>query len=399
MQYRYHVTNMTETDRTSPEFESSRSLLEIERASGIEPEQTEDVDIAVPFNPDEIQVITKTMTIDLILARVGTGAINLQPDFQRSWGIWNERRQSRLIESLLLRIPLPTFYAAEDENEDWEIVDGIQRISTIARFIDPRLLAEDGFALQGLEYLTEFDGKRFDGLTLRLQRRLRETELIIHLIRFGTPLDVKFNIFARINTGGMALTPQELRHAIIPGKARAILEDLAHSLEFASATASSINPVRMEDRELVLRFLAFYMTPYTEYRDKDFDGFLADTMRRLNSLRGEELKDAISNFYRAMRAAYALFDDDAFRKRYRVDARRSLVNKAIFEALSVSLTRLTDEDIHRLIERRDDLRRNFIALCNDREFDASISQGTSSPRRVSVRFLAIEKLLKGVLAS
>lgn len=362
--------------------------------SGIELERAEEIDIAVPFNPDEIDVITKGMTIDLILSRVKSGAINLQPDFQRRWGIWSVRRQSRLIESLLLRIPLPTFYAAEDQNEEWEIVDGIQRISTIARFVDPELLGDDGFELEGLEYLSEFDGRRFGGLTPRLQRRLRETELVIHLIRHGTPLDVKFNIFARINTGGMALTAQELRHAIIPGSGRFILEQWAQTEEFKSATAHSVSGLRMEDRELVMRFIAFWMTPYQEYRDKDFDGFLAEAMRSLNLLSQEETDRIKEGFFRAMIAAKALFGNDAFRKRYSADARRSLINKALFEAWSVNLGKLTNGQVQNLLANREGVLADFVALCNDREFDSAISQGTSSPRKVSVRFTAVAELIK-----
>ena len=366
-------------------------------AAGIEEEKPEEVNIAVPFDPDQIEVTTKAMTIDLILSRIKSGAINLQPDFQRRWGIWSPRRQSRLIESLLLRIPLPTFYAAEDADENWEIVDGIQRLSTIARFIEPSLLGEQGFALEGLEYLHEFEDEGYDGLTLRLQRRLRETELVVHLIRHGTPLDVKFNIFARINTGGMALTGQELRHAIIPGPARKILSDWAGSNEFKRATANSIRDNRMEDRELVLRFIAFWITPYSEFRDKDLDSFLANSMKRLNVLPQEEVDEIMRQFSRAMVAAYDLFQDDAFRKRYSIDAHRSLVNKALFEALSINLAKLTDEQISRLVGNGDALKTEFIALCNDREFDSAISQGTSGPRKVDVRFTRIAELLKKVI--
>src|SRR5580700_7849637 len=86
--------------------------------TGLETEDTGD--IAKPFDPEDIDVITKPMTIDLLLSRVRSKAINLQPDFQRRWGIWDNKRQSRLIESLLLRIPVPSLYAAEDQNEDWE---------------------------------------------------------------------------------------------------------------------------------------------------------------------------------------------------------------------------------------------------------------------------------------
>lgn len=361
--------------------------------TGIEPERPEDVDIAVPFDPDQIEVVTKAMTIDLILSRIEGGAIDLQPDFQRRWGIWSVRRQSRLIESLLLRIPLPTFYAAEDEAENWEVVDGIQRLSTVTRFIKPELLEDGGFALEGLEYLHEFEGKRYDGLSLRLQRRLRETELVVHLIKHGTPLDVKFNIFARINTGGMALTAQELRHAIIPGTARTILEQWAQSDEFKQATSNSVRDDRMEDRELVLRFIAFWMTPYQEYHDKDLDSFLAAAMRRLNALADDELGEIRERFDRAMIAAHELFGNYAFRKRYSVNGRRSLINKALFEAVSVNLAKLSNNEINQLSRNRDHLNAEYIELCNDREFDSAISQGTSSPRKVEIRFSKILKLL------
>jgi hypothetical protein len=364
--------------------------------AGIEAEKPEDVNIAVPFDPDQIEVTTKAMTIDLILSRIQSGAINLQPDFQRRWGIWSARRQSRLIESLLLRIPLPTFYAAEDQDENWEIVDGIQRLSTIARFIRPELLDETGFALQGLEYLHEFEEKHYDGLTPRLQRRLRETELVVHLIRHGTPIGVKFNIFARINTGGMALTAQELRHAIIPGSARRILEDWANSAEFKRATADSIRDSRMEDRELVLRFVAFWLTPYTDYKDKDLDSFLAEAMRRLNVLSADKVEEIGGQFRRAMVAAYRIFGNDAFRKRYSPDANRLLVNKALFEALSINLSSLSDQEIEGAVQNKNMLRTEFIELCNDRDFDSAISQGTSGPRKVALRFRKIAELLKRV---
>ena len=365
--------------------------------AGIETELPEEVRIAVPFDPDQIEVTTKAMTIDLILSRIESGAIDLQPDFQRRWGIWSTTRQSRLIESLLLRIPLPTFYAAEDESENWEVVDGIQRLSTITRFIKPELLDDEGFSLEGLEYLHNFEGVRYSGLSMRLQRRLRETELVVHLIRHGTPVDVKFNIFARINTGGMALTAQELRHAIIPGKARTILEEWAQSLEFKTATADSVRDDRMEARELVLRFIAFWMTSYKDYRDKELDSFLAEAMKRLNVLSNGDLNEIREGFNRAMIAAHRLFGGDAFRKRYRIDGKRSLINKALFEALSINLSQLAEQEITRLVENGDRLKTEFIALCNDREFDSAISQGTSDPRKVRVRFARINELLQKVV--
>ena len=119
------------------------------------------------------------MTVDLLLSRLCSGALNLQPDFQRKAGIWNAVNQSRLIESLLLRIPLPSFYVSQTENEDWEVVDGVQRLTAISRFVPSNEAQPTGgpLTLTGLHYLRrEFDGKRFSDLPPRLARRIRETE-------------------------------------------------------------------------------------------------------------------------------------------------------------------------------------------------------------------------------
>lgn len=368
--------------------------------TGVEQEQASPADegerIAEPFDPDDIDVITKQTTVDLLLSRAASGMINLQPDFQRRWGVWDTKRQSRLIESLLLRIPLPVLYAAEGDDESWEIVDGIQRLSTIARFIKPEILDEEKLLLSNLEYLTAYNGKDFEGLSPRLQMRLRESELVIHLIRKGTPPEVKFNIFARINTGGMALSPQELRHAITPGKARNILESWASLPEFIKATDGSVRPTRMDDRELVLRFIAFYMLGLDAYRQPDMDGFLIGAMKSINLTDDSKLETMRVRFSRAMSAAYTIFGNDAFRKRFQVGAARFPINKALFEALSVNLARLNDAQIEILVKCAEQVRTKFIELCLDRSFESAISQGTGDLRKVKRRFNEIEELVTSV---
>jgi len=367
--------------------------------TGVEHEEPADEGerIAEPFDPDNIDVITRPMTVDLLLSRTENGMINLQPDFQRRWGVWDQRRQSRLIESLLLRIPLPVLYAAEDEDERWEIVDGIQRLSTIARFIKPQIIGERPLILSGLEYLKDYEAKGFEELSPRLKLRLREAELIIHLIRKGTPPEVKFNIFARINTGGIALSAQELRHAITPGKARDILETWASLPSFMKATDGSVQPIRMDDRELVLRFLAFYLLGLESYKQPDMDGFLIAAMKAINVTNSEKLDEARSKFESALQTASDIFGRDAFRKRFDPDAGRLPINKAIFEALSVNLARLSEEDLVALERSGRTVRMAFIELCHDRSFENAISQGTGDVRKVNRRFSAIRQMLSEVL--
>ena len=353
--------------------------------------------IAEPFDPETIDVVTRNMTVDLLLSRARNNMIDLQPDFQRRWGIWDDRRKSRLIESLLLRIPLPVLYAAEDEDESWEIVDGIQRLSTIAQYIQPEIIGRPPLLLTGLEYLEAYEGMAFGDLSDRLKMRLRETELVIHLIRKGTPPEVKFNVFARINTGGVPLSPQELRHAITPGPARQVLEDWARSPDFLIATDSSINPIRMDDRELVLRFLAFFVLGVPAYRQSEMDRFLIGAMKHVNELTGPELAQARESFQRAMQGAYAIFDNDAFRKRVAPVDGRFPINKALFEAVSVNLASLSAESIKRLVDRRDGLRVAFMSLCAERDFEAAISQGTGDVAKVQFRFARISQLFRDEL--
>lgn len=419
--------------------------------SGIEFERLDSSQAPVigkAFDPEKIDIVTRSMTIDLLLSRIRSATIDLNPDFQRRRGGWDMVRQSRLIELVLLKIPLPAFYVAEDGDENWILVDGIQRLTTITRFVDPDATGDTPLVLEGLEYLGDaYAGKGFKGLPPRLQRRLKETELAVHVIGHGTPEPVKFNIFARLNNGAMPLSAQELRHALTPGPARAILEDWSQGDEFRTVTANGLRDEAMADRELVLRFVAFRLTPYGAYPGGDFDQFLGDAMRALNGIAAdagdedpgvagaEEVNEAgdidlpldapadgaevteqtqtegaepepepltlaslEAEFKSAMEAAFAIFGDDSFRKRYREDDARNPINKALFESVAVNLAALDPDQRTILIERKDAVREHFIDLMGNEKFDMAISRGTGDPAKVRTRFLEFENLFKKVLS-
>jgi hypothetical protein len=366
-------------------------------SSGVEREETaSDGIIDEPFDPAKIDVQTRTVTVDLLMSRLKRGVLDLSPDFQRLTGIWKPVPQSRLIESLLLRIPLPVFYAAESGEESWAVVDGIQRLSTIARFVVPEAIDERPLKLRGLEYLKQFEGLTYDQLPGAMQTRINETELIVNLIRAGTPEPVMFNIFARINTGGKPLTRQELRHALIPGPARDLLRALADSDPFKAATQSSVNPSRMADREMVLRFFAFRMTDPSDYGKDDLDGLLGDTMRQINNMSSDELDALTADFIRAMDAAADIFGEYAFRKVYE-GRNRQPVNKALFEAESVNLAMLSEQELHSLLEHKDKLRDNLLDCFDESGFVESISYATGSVGNVRTRFNRIARLLDEVI--
>ena len=345
--------------------------------------------ITEPFNPEQIKINTRTLLIEQLVSRIKHQEIDLAPDFQRLRGIWNDERRSRLIESLLLRIPIPVFYVAADEADIWSVVDGVQRMSTIYDFVTGK------FPLKRLEYLTWLDGQKHDELPRPMQRRISETSLIVNVIEPGTPAEVMFNVFLRINTGGMILNGQEIRHALNPGPVRNYLEALAQSSEFKKATDDSIKELRMADRECVLRFLAFYINPPEKYATNDLNGYLGKVMEKINEMSSKERDSLSADFKKAMCAASDIFGEYAFRKRTNIDDRRRPVSKALFESWSVQLARCSPEQIRVLVEKREDVQRRFIQLMSvDEEFNNAISFATGTPRRVRKRFQAIKQLVE-----
>ena len=373
------------------DFQSEEDQIQLNLGS--DPEENED-SIDQPFDPEKIRVDTRPYTIDILLNRIKYGELNLSPDFQRTDNIWNSKTKSRLVESILVRIPLPAFYMDATDEDKWVVIDGLQRLTTLKQFaIDKSLV------LSELEFLDlNLNGKNFDELPRNLQRRIIETQVTVYLIQKGTPPEVKFNIFRRINTGGLPLSLQEIRHALNQGKSTKFLEKLSKLPEFKQATANSISGQRMSDREFILRFLAFVINSYGDYKATEFDSFLSDVMGTINKMEESDLNSLEHRFSKSMVAAHQIFDNDAFRKRYRVDAPRSPINKALFESWAVNLSKLNEEQIAILVDKKDIVRAKFVDLMNDRNFDSAISQGTGDIRKVMRRFSAIEQLIQEVLA-
>jgi len=373
---------------------SDEEMIINDNGTGVEVEDTGvDEQIVEPFDPSFIRIDTRPLTIDLLRLRLEYNKLDLAPGFQRKGGIWKDEAQSRLIESMLIRIPLPAFYIDATNDEKWLVVDGLQRLTTLKRFMVDKTLR-----LHGLEFLQQFSGKSFDELPRNYQRRIAETQVTVFLIEKGTPAEVKFNIFKRINTGGLPLSSQEIRHVLHQGEATKMLIRLADSQEFKRAVDNGIRDDRMADRECVLRYLAFTITPSTKY-EKDFDGFLQKAMGSINKMSEPERENLEIRFIRAMKIARSIFGKDAFRKRYKEDAPRQPINKPLFESWSVNFNQLSDEQVERLSACGEILRQRFIELMNSSEhkFNEAISLATGDPKKVRLRFEAIEQLIKDIL--
>ena len=219
--------------------------------------------IHTPFDPANVDIFDKKFTIGSLLERLKHNELRLTPDFQRRANLWDVERKSRLIESILLRIPLPSFYFSEDEYGNFEVVDGLQRLCAIFHFIDHAALNNATSSklvplrLKGLQYLEKEDAA-FSELDRPFQRRINELEVNVNVIRATTPKAVMFNVFARLNQGGLPLSAQESRNASYPGAWRNHVRELADSKEFASATGGKVPKDRQPDLEVVLLFIGLW---------------------------------------------------------------------------------------------------------------------------------------------
>ncbi|KHD10106.1 hypothetical protein PN36_11150 [Candidatus Thiomargarita nelsonii] len=340
------------------------------------------------FDPREIDISVEQQNIDYLIGKLEDGEIDLNTEFQRSTDLWDDGKMSRLIESLMVRFPVPGFYFDITDKNNWQVIDGLQRLSALKKFV-----IDNKLKLKGLDFLQEIEGKTFNDLSSdqvykHLIRTMKRTQIVLYLIRPGTPKAVKYRLYERINTGGLTLNSQEIRHALNQGIAANYVEELSQLPEFKKVIIYSTN--RMLDREFVLRYIAFREISFYNYK-LPFTKFLDNAMENIAKCsRREKLKQ---EFAKALETAYQIFDDKAFRKKPRAKS-----NGALFETWTVNLSQLTDEKRVLLVSNKAQVIELFnLLLTNHEDFKNSISKGFSTIKGVKTRFIEIEQLIQNVL--
>lgn len=342
-----------------------------------------------PYDVAKLKVEQRTLSVFQALRKIERHEIILNPDFQRAF-VWDEVRQSRLIESILVRIPLPAFYIDATDLVRWNVVDGLQRLNTLYRYCRTQ-----SFALTGLEFLTELNGAHFSKLPQKYQVLIEDdTQLIFNNLLPGTPVEAKFTIFSRVNTGGLQLTAQEIRHALNQGPITELLKKLSSSTEFLNGTDRAVPSKRMADQELILRSLSFLHFGWRKYQDfAELDKYLVHTMQQFNHRVAEgDLRKLGSQFLASIAKVKSIFESYAFRKFYERGGRRGPLNKSLFETWTVSVR---DYDQDALIRSRDRIINGFLALMNSNvQFNNSITYGTGKFSSVKTRYDGVESLLR-----
>lgn len=373
-----------------------------ELADGTEKEKVDEtlrVLMEQPFNPTLIKVESKTPSLDTLIKRIKGNTIQMDTSnyFQRQDDLWDKGKQSRLIESILIRFPLPAFFFDASDDNNWLVVDGLQRLSSIRNFC---VLKE--LHLQDLEFLIHLNGKTWDDLSDDLQRLIEEAEVIIYKILPGTPTDVKFNIFKRINTGGLILEPQEIRHALFQGAPSNFITELARTEEFLEATEYRIATHRMLDRDFVNRFLCFYLFGTETFGTKEFgqdlDTFMSKAMASIYDKTETQLNKIREDFKQSMILSKVIFGREAFRKVYYHYDRLPPINKALFDAIAVQFALINQSQREILKGKRIEFKSALYEKLNsDSYFFTSVTSSTGDRNRVIKRHSVIAELINEVI--
>jgi Protein of unknown function DUF262 len=369
-------------------------MAEVSDTTNLELEGYEEPDSGLGHYPlDQVFVRSELRTVGDVVRRIRAGRYDLNPDFQRDF-VWTLEKQTRLIESCLMRIPLPVFYVAEAPDGRIIVVDGLQRLTTFLMFLDGEFKLTFAKSVDIEEKRSGLAGKRFKELQLNLQERLEDTQLTLYILDSKAPEQAKLDIFERVNSGE-TLTRQQMRNCLYNGDATLWLRDAAKGDPFLSATGRSLDSKKMRDREAINRFCAFTLLGPDEYKG-DMDGFLARSLERMNTLSKEELHHLRRAFDRSMLNNEALFAHHAFRKSLAGPdyGSRSVLNIALFDVCSVLLQNLSATEIE---ERKAGIRTAIRSLLANDEFVKSITYSTNSTKAIVDRFAKVASSLDKVL--
>ncbi|TSC55196.1 MAG: hypothetical protein LiPW30_662 [Parcubacteria group bacterium LiPW_30] len=338
------------------------------------PSEQEDLDIDNASY--EIKTYGADFTIEILSKKFDTKEI-IVPDFQRKY-VWPPKKASRLIESFLLGLPVPqVFLYREEENQDLLVVDGQQRLKTINYFIKELFENETEFYLRGVK--PEWEGKKYSTLTEPDRRRFNNYILRATIFEQVDPKDHSsiFEIFERLNTGGMPLNEQEIRRCVVRGKINSFIEELNLYPNWRKLLKKESPDARMKDIEMILRFFALWQN-WKDYK-KPMKDFVTEFMRKNKDISDEKQTEYSQVFKDVVDKIYTNVGEDAFRL-------KAGINIAIFDSIMAALALIG-------VNNTNDLKSKITILKTNNAYLDSVSKSTTDSDRVEARMkLAIQTL-------
>lgn len=352
----------------------------------------EDIAIVQKYQGTQKRLVTQKMDLYIpsLKDMLSNKVINLEPKFQRR-DRWNTKQQSKLIESIIMAIPVPPIFLAEEDYNSYSVMDGKQRLNAINSFIC------DEYPLTGLSFWSELNGKTFNQLNSTIQNAIYRRAISAVVILKESDLDIKFDVFERINTGGEHLNPQEIRNCIYRGRFNDLLIELSENRLFQKClglpnSEKELQQTRiykqMEDVQLVLRF-------FTLQKYDKISGNLKSSMNKYmeNSLKftSDEMDDHRSLFIDTIKKVHSVYAEQSFRKWDPIYQKWSVLSAPVYDAVMYSFSKISNESIegHESI-----IFENTKKLFKDEDFLDSVRKGTNSLEANKTRINKFLDMLK-----
>lgn len=364
--------SVEEIEELEPEVEGEP--LEVEDSS-------DDSELDPSIAPPDRRLITQPydLAVSDLVTQVRDNSLKLNPVYQRRY-VWDDKKASKLVESLLINVPIPVCYLAEERDSTRTTIDGQQRLRSLFRYLG------NEFPLKGLEVLSDLNGKRFQQLTERQQRLIRNRTIRCIVISEDSDPDIRFDVFERLNTGSVALTAQELRNSVYRGDFNALLHELAASDSFSRCVGGRVD-TRMTFEELVLRFFALDDQLH-DYRPS-LKRFLNTYQRNHKDEDGEWLDEKRNRATETLDRAFAVFGGECFRRARELDDGTwewvATLNSAIYDVVMLNFARI-DASADELSGRKEELEQMTadLSLTNE-EFLNAVSLATGDRVRLFTR--------------
>ena len=346
----------------------------------------------IPLEPAGRKIYTDKgdPTIDGLHGKYKKGKLILQPDFQRQV-VWDKKKASKLVESVLIDVPLPTVYLAEEQDGKVSVIDGQQRLTAFFAYMDGIWpVDKTDFKLTGLQVYKDLNKKLYKDLNDDIQEKIKDATIRAITFKKDSDPNLKFEIFERLNTGSVPLNDQELRNCVYRGPYMLLLKELSTDADFTYLLGITKPDRRMNDVELVLRFCAFYHATFLKYKPP-MRKFLNDDMERFKHISEKDSAELRTSFKNAVKNVRSLLDDKAFKRIYKGDDKSpdgywepKKFNASLYDIIMYTLSLV---DRNQVYQNLDSIKEALIDLMvNDQEFIDAIELSTSSLQAVTKRF-------------
>ena len=364
-----------------------------------EPESADELNL--PMSQREVLTRAGDPQVRALNDKQKRGKLVLQPEFQRQY-VWDRKKASRLVESVLLRVPLPTVYLSEQPDGKEYVIDGQQRLTSLFSFIDGRFPGGEPFKLTGLTAYKELNKKAFTDIGEELQDRIQDYTLRTVTLLRQSDANLKFEIFERLNTGSEPLNDMELRNCVYRGSYNGLMKDMAADADFRALLGLTHPDKRMRDVEFVLRFAAFFHATYLQYTPpmKRFFNNDMERWQNISEADGAKLRAGFKNALQIIRSL--LGTQNAFKRYYAGDAKDpngrwepKKFNASLYDVL---MGVFWNKDKNQVMAALDALREGWVDLmATNLEFRQAIERSTSSQEMVSRRFDLTRLMVEGIL--